>query len=113
MEFVTKDVQTAISKLKGLINTKSPLLAIRGILYKDGTFCATDLNVHAKISVSTGLVPSDETFIIPNIAFEAIGKITAPTLAIESVDGNKVLIWAGRFNTTFSSVNPSDFPHFD
>lgn len=110
MDFNTKELQSAIGKLKGLINTKSPYPAIRGVLYADGNLRATDMNVHAKVSVSTGLISTDEKFIIPEIAFNAIGKLSAQTTNIETDVKNNIVVSSGKFKTTFASFDPKDFP---
>lgn len=113
MEFNTRELQNAIGKLKGIIKSKSPYPAIRGVLYKDGTFSATDMNVHASVGVTTGLVPTDEKFIIPAIAFDAIGKLSAPQTTITPIEADQINIRAGKFDTIFTTPNVEDFPHFD
>lgn len=113
MDFNTKELQRAIAKLKGLVNTKSPYPAIKGIFYADGVMCATDMNVHAKVTVSTGLIPTDEKFIIPYIAFDAIGKLSADVTTITADARNNVTVSCGKFNTTFASVSGADFPLLD
>lgn len=113
MDFNTKELQQAIGKLKGLINTKSPYVVTKGILYENGLFTATDMNVHASVAVSVGLIPTAEKFIIPVHAFDAINKLSATNTTITAGDKNTITVQSGKFNTRFTSYNADEFPHFD
>ena len=109
MDINTRELQRAIGKLKGLINTKSPYNAIKGILYADGVMCATDMNVHARVKVDTGLIPTNERFIIPIIAFDAINKLSASTTTL-TLNRDTLNVSSGKFNADFVTPNADDFP---
>ena len=113
MEFNTIELKRAVSKLKPLIKTRTPLEVAKGILYANGSMTATDMTVHATLKVSTGLVPTDETFIIPQSAFDAIGKVSAETTTIEYDANGYVTVMSGKFKAKFATYNPFEFPKFE
>lgn len=113
MEFITKELQSAISKLKPLIKTRTPLEVAKGILYANGTMTATDMTVHATLKVSTGLVPTDETFIIPQAAFNAIAKLADEKATIEYDANGYIQVASGKFKAKFATYNPFEFPAFE
>ena len=113
MEFITKELQSAVSKLKPLIKTRTPLEVAKGILYANGNMTATDMTVHATIKVSTGLVPTDETFIIPQDAFNAIAKLPDEKATIEYDANGYISVVSGKFKAKFATYNPFEFPAFE
>lgn len=113
MDFITKELQSAVATLKGIVPKTTPYPALKGIKIEGGTMTVTDLIQSVSLNVSTAFdADADEAFIIPQEAFAVISKLPASTVSVTK-DGNAVKINSGTMSVAFPSFNADEFPTTD
>jgi len=99
-----------LAKLKTIIPAKSTVESIQGILYKNNTLYATNL----EISIQTTLInDSEEVFIIPSRAIDLIESLPEEQIEIIPEENNSIKIKTRRINNKFQSYDPNTFPKIE
>ena len=112
MDFQLNEIKQVIAKLKPIVNGITPLADAKGILFKDGKLSALNYDLFAAIKVQTGLVQSNEAFIIPHTALDVIAKLTGDTVRIEYID-DVLHISCGKFKAKYATQPAEKFRAFE
>lgn len=102
-----QEIVKKISILEKAIPSKATIESLCGILVKNGTMTASDLNITIQVPVEIG---TDEAFIIPKSALAVIKKIPDGELKITAEPGNGILIRTKSIRNKFKSFPVDDYP---
>lgn len=107
------EIAPKLSKLKTIVPSKISTegnQCIQGILYKNNSLQATNLEISIKAAFEKG---EEETFIIPARAIELIESLPDGEIHIIPEDNYSVKIKTKGINNKFQSYNPEEFPNLD
>jgi len=107
------EIAPKLSKLKTIVPSKISTegnQCIQGILYKNNSLQATNLEISIKAAFEKG---DEETFIIPSRAIELIESLPDGEIHIISEDNHSVKIKTKGINNKFQCHNPEEFPNLD
>lgn len=100
-------ISAKLSKIKSAIPTRPSIDCLKGVLVKDGTLTATNL----EISITTDIgIDTDETFILPDKAIEMIMNLPQGDVEITSDSENAITIRTGGIKNKFQSFSSYDYP---
>ena len=106
MRIQKSDLSSAIESIKSIVSKKSTISAIQGILLKEGYLTATNHEITVKAKLENA---SDESFIIPQKAFDLIKNLPDGEMEISADAGHVVKIAFGSINNKFQSLSPELF----
>lgn len=99
-----------ISILEKAIPAKASIDSLCGILVRNGTMTASDLNITIQVPVEMDV---NESFIIPRSALAVIKKIPDGELKIVAEPGNGILIRTKNIRNKFSSFSVDEYPNVE
>ncbi|GEM_PF-1488296 len=107
------EIAPKLSKLKTIVPSKISTegnQCIQGILYKNNSLQATNLEISIKAAFEKG---DEETFIIPARAIKLIESLPDGEIHIIPEDNYSIKIKTKGINNKFQSYNPNEFPNLD
>lgn len=100
-------ISAKLAKIKSAIPPKPVIECMKGVLVKDGTLTATNL----EIAITTDIgVDTDETFILPDKAIEMIMNLPQGEVEITCTAEHAITIKTGGIKNKFQSFDPAAFP---
>lgn len=96
-----------LAKLKMVLPSKLQENAIQGVLFKENSLSATNLEMGVKTPLD---VNTDEVFIIPARAIELIDSLPDGSIEIIPEDNHSITIKAQNIKNKFQSFDPEVFP---
>lgn len=108
MKIEKTELAKGIEKLKSVVPKSSDILALMGILVKDGQLVASngEMTVKAKLEGIEG----EESFIIPAKAFDLIKNLPDGELSVTSSPKHVVTLKTGRIKNSYQSLDPDTYP---
>lgn len=107
MKMQKKELVKKINKLKSIVPKKTTMPVLQGILVKNGYFIANnnEMTVKAKIEDS-----GNESFIIPEKAFDLINNLPNGEIEIVSEANHTIMIKMEKIKNTYQTIDPDNFP---
>lgn len=107
MKIQKSELVQQINKVKGIVPKMPKILALQGILVKDNSLIANDLEMLIKTKIDG---TEGESFVIPERALTLINNLPDGEIEITADNDNTVVIKADKIKNTYRSFPPKDFP---
>ena len=102
------EIASKIDKIKSIVPKKENNEALNGILVKDGCLIAanTEIRIKARLDILSG---QNESFIIPERAFDLIKNLPEGDMEITTNSQNAVTIKMEKIKNSYNSFSPDEY----
>lgn len=107
MKIQRTELVAKLNKIKGVVPKKAKLPVLQGVLIKEGYLIANNLETTVKVKLEEA---GNESFIIPERAFDLINKLPDGELEISVTAGNILTIKADKIKNKYQVADPVQFP---
>lgn len=99
-----------LNKIKGVVPKKTTMKALQGILLMNGYLIANNMEMTIKAKIEG---TADESFIIPDRAFDLINNLPDGEIEITQTGDNQIIIKADKIKNKYQSLDAASFPIMD
>lgn len=107
MKIQKTELAAKINKIKGVVPKKNIMPVLQGILVKNGSLIASNLELTVRMKLEEA---EGECFIIPERAFELISNLPEGEVDISVTTNNTITIKTGKIENTYQTLDPLLFP---
>ncbi|MGL4383447.1 MAG: DNA polymerase III subunit beta, partial [Bacilli bacterium] len=114
----TPTLLSALSKVSRVVNTKSPVAALNGILFKvtnnELILTASDSNVSIEVSINENIeIIKQGIIIIPKLIVDIVRKLDYHEVAIEVIDDTLIFIKSGKLEFRLNGIEGNTYPEIN
>lgn len=110
MKIQKTELAQKLNKIKGVVPKKTTMQVLQGILVMNGYLIANNMEMTVKAKIEG---TEDETFIIPEKAFDLINNLPDGEIEITPTKGNTITIKADKIKNKYQTMDPTTFPSME
>lgn len=107
MKIQKTELAQKLNKIKGVVPKKTTMQVLQGILVMNGYLIANNLEMTVKAKIEGA---ENETFIIPEKAFDLINNLPDGEVEITPTNRNTIIIKADKIMNKYQTLDPAMFP---
>ncbi len=107
MKIQKTELAQKLNKIKGVVPKKTTMQVLQGILVMNGYLIANNMEMTVKAKIEGA---DNETFIIPEKAFDLINNLPDGEVEITPTKGNTITIKADKIKNKYQTMDPTTFP---
>lgn len=109
MKMQKEELSQKLTKLKSVVPKMPSIPALKGVLFKNNYLIANNMEMAVKTKIE-GTGSSEESFIIPERAFDLINNLPDGEIEIKTVKEGILTIKANKIRNEYSTLDPELFP---
>ncbi len=107
MKIQKTELAQKLNKIKGVVPKKTTMPVLQGVLVRDGYLIASNMEMTVRTKIDG---TEEESFIIPERAFDLINNLPDGEMEISVSAGNIITIKANKIKNKYQTLDPALFP---